>query len=222
MDILFGVISIGLGALMLFSGYILARILLPLWGFFAGFTIGAAGAADAFNAAFIGTTMGIVVGLIVGLVFALCAYFFYSLAVVLLGASLGYWVGTGLLSLIGIDKGFLSALVGITIGIVFAIATIGFNAAKYLLIALTSFAGGLAIIKGLLLAFGKIERTNLDYITTNTQAIDNNVLWVVALAVLVIIGIISQIKTTKTTYLDSWTTAYGAPKQSTNSYKKDS
>lgn len=221
MDILFGVISIGLGALLLFSGYLLARILLPLWGFFAGFTIGAAGAADAFNTAFIGTTMGIVVGLIVGLVFALCAYFFYSLAVVLLGASLGYWVGTGLLSLIGIDKGFISALIGITLGIVFAIATISFNAAKYLLIALTSFAGSLAITKGLLLAFGKIERTSLDYIT-NVQTIENNTFWLIALVILFIIGLIVQIKTTKKTTLDSWTTAYGAPKQSTNSYKKDS
>ncbi len=221
MDIVLGIISIGIGALMLFSGYILARILLPLWGFFAGFTIGAAGAADAFNTAFIGTTMGIVVGLIVGFVFALCAYFFYSLAVVLLGASLGYWVGTGLLSLIGIDKGFISALIGITLGIVFAIATIGFNAAKYLLIALTSFAGGLAIIKGLLLAFGKIERTSLDYIT-NVQTIENNTFWLIALVILFIIGLIVQIKTTKKTTLDSWTTAYGAPKQSTNSYKKDS
>lgn len=221
MDIVLGIISIGIGALMLFSGYILARILLPLWGFFAGFTIGAAGAADAFNTAFIGTTMGIVVGLIVGFVFALCAYFFYSLAVVLLGASLGYWVGTGLLSLIGIDKGFISALVGIALGIVFAVATIGFNAAKYLLIALTSFAGGLAIIKGLLLAFGKIERTSLDYIT-NVQTIENNTFWLIALVILFIIGLIVQIKTTKKTTLDSWTTAYGAPKQSTNSYKKDS
>ncbi len=160
-----------------------------------------------------------VVGLIVGLVFALCAYFFYSLAVVLLGASLGYWVGTGLLSLIGIDKGFISALVGITLGIVFAIATIGFNAAKYLLIALTSFAGGLAIIKGLLLAFGKIERTSLDYIT-NVQTIENNTFWLIALVILFIIGLIVQIKTTKKTTLDSWTTAYGAPKQSKIVIKK--
>ena len=217
MDILFGIIAIGIGALLLFSGYYLARILLPLWGFFAGFTIGAAGASDAFNTAFIGTTMGIVVGLIVGLVFALCAYFFYSLAVVLLGASLGYWVGTGLLSLIGIDKGFISALVGITLGIVFAVATIGFNAAKYLLIALTSFAGGLAIIKGLLLVFGKIERSALDY-TSASQTIENSTFWIIALVSLVIVGIIAQISTTKNRNLDSWTTAYGAPKQSGSSY----
>lgn len=218
MDILFGVIAIGLGALLLFSGYLLARILLPLWGFFAGFTIGAAGAADAFNSAFIGTTMGIVIGLIVGIVFALCAYFFYSLAVVLLGASLGYWVGTGLLSLIGIDKGFLSAFVGIVIGIVFALATISFNGAKYLLIALTSFAGGLAVINGLLLVFGITQRSSLDYISS-TQAVENNFFWVVTLVVLVAVGIVTQIKSTKTTTLESWTTPYGAPKQTNSSYK---
>ncbi len=131
-EVIFALLAGGLGVLLLTAGYRFARILIPLWAFFAGFSVGAAVFADATSVGFIATTMGIVTGLIIGFVFALFAYFFYSLAVVLLGATTGYWIGTAFMSWIGFSKGFLSAVVGISLGVVFALATIGLNVAKYL------------------------------------------------------------------------------------------
>ena len=74
-ELLFALIAGGLGVVLLLFGYRLARILIPLWGFFAGFTIGAAAGADAFGATFVGTTTGIVIGLVVGIVFAVLVAF---------------------------------------------------------------------------------------------------------------------------------------------------
>ena len=219
MDILFGILAIGIGGLLLFSGYRLARILLPLWGFFAGFTIGAAGAADALGQNFLGTTMGIVIGLVFGVVFALFAYFFYSLAVVLLGASLGYWLGTGFMALLGLDKGFLSATVGIVIGVVFALLAIGFNVAKYLLIALTALAGAVAVVNGILLVFNVIDLTNFDYITP-AEAAKNSWLWATMTLGLFILGFVTQYIVNKDYILDSWTTTYGAPNNN-STYTKE-
>ncbi|MFO0882180.1 MAG: hypothetical protein U0491_01910 [Candidatus Saccharimonadales bacterium] len=112
-EVFFALISVLLGVALTFGGYRLARIIIPLWGFFAGFILGASGTSDALNSSFIGTTLGIVVGFFVGLLFALLAYFFFSLAVILFTASLGYWLGTSIVLFFGFNKGFISATIGI-------------------------------------------------------------------------------------------------------------
>ena len=210
-EVLFALLAGGIGVLLLTAGYRFARILIPIWAFFAGFSIGAAVFADATNAGFIATTLGWTTGLIVGLAFALFSYFFYSLAVVLLGATTGYWMGTAFMSWIGFSKGFFSAVVGVSLGIVFAIATIGLNVAKYLLIVLTSIAGATAAVGGVLVLFNKIELSAFDY-TTASNAIGDSVLWSIVVFVLITIGIIVQTITTANYTLDDWTTEYGAPK----------
>jgi hypothetical protein len=211
-EVIFALLAGGIGVLLLTAGYRFARILIPIWAFFAGFSVGAAVFADATNAAFIATTLGIVTGIIVGLVFALFAYFFYSLAVVLLGATTGYWIGTAFISWLGFSKGFLSAVVGISLGIVFALLTIGFNVAKYLLIALTSIAGAVALVGGLFVLFNKIELSAFDYTTAST-AIGDSVLWSIVTFVLITIGIVVQTITTNEYMLEDWTTEYGSPKK---------
>ncbi|HPR10248.1 MAG TPA: DUF4203 domain-containing protein [Candidatus Saccharibacteria bacterium] len=211
-EVIFALLAGGLGVLLLTAGYRFARILIPLWAFFAGFSVGAAVFADATSVGFIATTMCIVTGLIIGFVFALFAYFFYSLAVVLLGATTGYWIGTAFMSWIGFSKGFLSAVVGISLGVVFALATIGLNVAKYLLVALTSMAGAVALVGGILVLFNKIELSAFDY-TTASAVISNSVLWTIVTFVLISLGIVIQIITTNSYVLDDWTTEYGAPKK---------
>lgn len=211
-EVLFALLAGGLGVLLLATGYRFARILIPIWAFFAGFAVGAAVFADATNAGFIANTLGIITGLIVGLVFALFSYFFYSLAVVLLGATTGYWIGTAFVSWLGFSKGFLSAVVGISLGVVFALLTIGLNVAKYLLIALTSIAGAVAVVGGIFVLFNKIELSAFDY-TTASAAIGNSVLWSIVTFVLIIIGVVVQTITTNEYLLEDWTTQYGSPKK---------
>lgn len=211
-EVLFALLAGGLGVLLLTAGYRFARILIPLWAFFAGFSVGAAVFADATNTGFVVNVMGFVIGLIVGLVFALFAYFFYSLAIVLLGATTGYWIGTSFISWLGFSKGFLSAVVGISLGIVFGLLTLGLNVAKYLLIALTSIAGAVALVGGIFVLFGRIELTAFDY-TTASAVIGDSLLWTLITFALIVIGTVVQTITTNDYLLEDWTTEYGAPKK---------
>ncbi len=204
-ELLFALIAGGLGAVLLFAGYRFGRIIIPLWGLFAGFSLGASAASDALGGAFIGTTVGIAVGLAVGLVFALFAYFFYSLAVVLLGATIGYWIGSGFITMLGLNKGFLSALVGITIGAVFCLAALLLNAPKYFLITITSLGGAVAIVGGVLILLNKIQLDAFNYNAT-TDVISNSWLWLTTAVLLFIVGLIAQIKSNPNYTLEEWGT----------------
>src|SRR3989440_11753263 len=112
-NIIIGLLVVLLGAVFCFVGYRFFRILIAIWGFFAGFNLGAAGMAALFGGGFLGTVTGWVLGIVVGLVIAALAYFFYYFAVVVLGASVGYSIGSGLMGAFGLNNpGFLSVVVG--------------------------------------------------------------------------------------------------------------
>ncbi len=219
-DLLFALIAGGLGAVLLFAGYRFGRIIIPLWGLFGGFIFGASATSDALGGQFIGTVMGIVVGLIIGLIFGLLAYFFYSLAVVLLGATIGYWIGSGFVTLLGINKGFLSAVVGIVIGAVFAIAALAFNAPKYFLIFITTLGGSVAIVGGVLLLLNKIELDAFNYNAAATTITDST-LWLIVTSVLFIVGLIFQVKSNPDYVLEAWGATYMPEKQEPKKVKAE-
>ena len=80
--LLVGIVAIAIGAAMMLLGYRLALILLPIWGFFAGFIFGAQVLQEFFGDGFLATTASWVVGVVVGLLFAVLSYLFWYVAVV--------------------------------------------------------------------------------------------------------------------------------------------
>src|ERR1700693_1194758 len=103
-DFLIGALVLIVGALFCFAGYRFFRILITIWGFFAGFNLGTAAMTALFNNAFLGTTTGIVLRIVIGLICAALASFFYYFAVVLLGATAGYDLGSGFIGAIGLNN----------------------------------------------------------------------------------------------------------------------
>jgi hypothetical protein len=202
-ELIVALLAGGIGTAMLLVGYRMARIIIPLWGLIAGFMLGASAVSDALSNNFIGSVMGVVVGFIVGVVFALFAYFFFELAIVLLGANVGYWIGVSLIGLFGIEKGFLSAVVGIMLGVIFALVFLFANAPKIFLIIFTSLGGASAIITALLLLFDKVQIDNLSYISVN-NSINNAWLWSLVGLILLAGGIIYQFTMNKKYELNEW------------------
>lgn len=214
-DLLFAIFAAGLGAALVFAGYRLARVIIPLWGFFAGFTLGAAGVSDALNNSFLGTTMGVVVGLVVGLVFALLAYFFFSLAIVLFSASLGYWFGTSMVLFLGFNKGFLSAIVGISLGVIVGIIALFSNFPKYYLIITTSIGGAAAVLGGIMVLLNKIQLDAFSYATVS-QEVSNSWFWLILAVLVAGVGIVFQVKSNPNYTLEEWGSLSGgepAPKK---------
>ena len=95
--LLLGALAIAIGLAFAFWGFRVFLVLLPIWGFFAGFLLGANGVDYLLGDGFLATTMGWVVGFILGLIFAVLSYLYYWVAVILLGGALGYQLTIGLL-----------------------------------------------------------------------------------------------------------------------------
>ena len=193
--LLIGLLLLLVGAAFCFVGYRFFRILIAIWGFFAGFNLGASGMVYLFGQNFLGTVTGWVLGLVVGLVLAALAYFFYYFAVVLLGASVGYSIGTGLMAAIGFNNpGFVSVVVGVVLAIVLVLLILAFNLPKLLIMVFTAIGGAGTIITGILLLFGQIPLVGLQY-GIAIAAIRTSWIWSIVEIALAVVGFVAQWRT---------------------------
>ena len=95
-DIILGILAIIAGVAMLTAGQFVLRLVIPIWGFFAGFAFGAGLVADFADEHFLGSVLGWVLGLVFALVFAVLAYLYYYVAITLAMAAFGFTIGSGL------------------------------------------------------------------------------------------------------------------------------
>jgi hypothetical protein len=189
-------LALFLGAVILFGGYRLFLILLPIWGFFFGFGLGAHTVSLLFGQEFFATVTGWVVGFFVGLLFGLLSYLFYAIAVAIVAGSLGYAVGVGLMNLIGLDGGFLVWLVGIALAIVVIFVTFKWNLQKYVIILATSVGGALVIVGTFMFGLGGLQVAQLGRNPVQ-HAFEDSPWWALFALVLVILGIVVQIGTSR-------------------------
>ena len=75
MDLLAAIILIAVGAAALFVGFRLWLILLPIFGFFVGFVVGAELISTWLGDGFLQNVLGIVVGAVTAVIFAFLAIF---------------------------------------------------------------------------------------------------------------------------------------------------
>ena len=147
------IIALGFGAAAVFGGYRFFIFLLPIWGFFTGFVLGAQTIDYIFNTGLLATVTGWVVGFFVGLLFAILSYLFYLLAVGILSFSLGYGATIGILAWLGMDTGLLIWLIAVVVGVAVAYVVYRFNIQKYAIIVATAVGGTGVIIYTLLALF---------------------------------------------------------------------
>ncbi len=196
-------IALFLGAVILFGGYRLFLILLPIWGFFFGFGLGAHTVTLLFGQEFFATITGWVVGLVVGIVFALLAYFFYAIAIAIIAGSLGYAVGVGFMNLIGLDGGFLVWLVGIALAIVVIFVTFKWNLQKYVIILATSVGGTLVIVGTFM--FGLAGLTVVKLAENPVKfAFNDSPFWAIFAIILVVAGVAVQLQANRAWELEPY------------------
>jgi len=187
-------LALFLGAVILLGGYRLFLILLPIWGFFFGFGLGAHTVSLLFGQEFFATVTGWVVGFFVGLLFGLLSYLFYAVAVAIIAGSLGYMVGVGLMNAIGLEGGFIVWLVGIALAIVVIFVTFKWNLQKYVIIVATSAAGTLVIVGTFMFGLAGLQVAQLARNPVR-HAFEDSPLWAILAIVLVIVGIVVQLRT---------------------------
>lgn len=193
-DVVVGILAILFGAIFCFWGYFAMRIAIPIWGFFAGFMLGAGATAAFDDSEFLSTVLGWILGLFIGVLFAVIAYLFYEIAVVLAFASIGFAFGTGLMAALNIDWNWLVVLVGVAVGLLFGIVSAMSEMPMVLLVVFSTIAGALTITAGLMLLFGAIETEDWNNDSVVNLIDDDWWWWVIALG-LAVIGIVSQMRT---------------------------
>lgn len=190
-DILLGLLAIVAGGVMLFAGQFVLRLILPIWGFLAGFAAGAGLVADLADERFLGTVFGWILGLVLGLVLAILAYFFFAVAVILAMASFGFAIGSGLVVAIGIDWNWVAVLVGLLVGAIVGLASIFLDMPMIVLIVIGSIAGAVTVVGGLMLLTGSLNSADFTR-ATFTESVKDSWGWWLTLVVLALLGIIIQ------------------------------
>lgn len=171
-----GLVGLLFATAVTFGGYRLFLVLLPIWGFFFGFGLGAQTVQALFGQGFLATTTSWVIGLLVAIVFAVLSYLWWFFAVALFSASAGYALGYGVMSLITPSFGFINWLVGIVVALVVAFIVLRFNLQKWAIIVISAFLGA-GMMVGVLLGAtaGQQETALID--NPVKYAINNSIWW---------------------------------------------
>jgi hypothetical protein len=187
------------GLAFCFAGYRVFLVMLPIWGFFAGFWLGAEATTLLFGTGFLATTTSWVIGFVVGLFGAVLSYLFYMLGVGLVAAAFGWAMGVGFMVALGFDPGFLTTVVGIIAAVLMAAIVVLLNVQKYVIIAITAIGGANAIVLAGLLLFGRVSLEALQGAGNAIAPIlQDSWFWLVIWLVLAAVGLVVQIMTNRT------------------------
>jgi hypothetical protein len=202
--ILVSLIAILLGLALSLGGYRFFMILLPLWAFFAGFSLTATAITGFWGTAFLTTAVSWVVGILVGLLFAALAYLFYYAAIIILGGIVGYQLGVGFMTWIGFKLGFITMLVALALAIIFAFGAWYLKVPKLVIIILTSLAGAASLLAGVFLAFGTIPLADLQWGAVGA-IVRQSWWWTLVYLALALLGVAAQWLLTSSRYtLDAY------------------
>jgi hypothetical protein len=200
-----------LGLAFCFAGYRFFLVMLPIWGFFAGFWIGAMGTSMLLGGGFLGTTITLVVGVVVGIIAAILSYFFYMAGVVLVSAAFGGMLASAIMGALGFDPGLITTIVIIISAIVAAGLTLLLNLQKLVIIVFTAIAGAALIVVGVMVLFGQITPAELQAGGGFLRPIfEGSWLWGLVALALAAAGVVVQFRTswtytfTKDEYVEGW------------------
>jgi hypothetical protein len=193
-DVLIGVLAIFVGALLCFYGYTAFRVVISVWGAFAGFFLGAGLVAGVTGDTFLATALAWAVGITVGLVFGALAYAYYVASVALGMGAIGFALGTTAMVALGVRWSWVVVLVGVGAAVLLAMLAVIGDLPLLIVALLSALAGASTIITGVLLVTGVIDRAALTA-TTTTQSLALGWWWSAGYVVLAVVGMVGQLRT---------------------------
>jgi len=188
-DVVVGIIAVLTGAVFCFRGYLAMRVVIPLWGAFAGFFLGAGVVAG--DDGFLTTALGWVVGIAVAVVFGLVAYLYYEVSVLIGMMAIGFVLGTSVMVALGVTWSWVIVLSGVVLAVVLAFVALVGDLPMVLLTVLTALAGASTIVSGAMLMFGVIDLDDFDSAIT-TEVLADDWWWYAIFVALAAAGMIIQ------------------------------
>jgi hypothetical protein len=210
-DVLVGLAAIAIGLLFCFRGYVAMRLIIPVWGFFAGFMLGAGLVAGVGDEGFLRSAAAWLTGLAIGLLFAVIAYLYFVVSIVLAMGTVGFALGTATLTALDVSWSWVVVLGGLAAGVLLAVLAIATDLPAVVLIVLTALGGASVAVFGLMLILGAVQTGDLDS-EAATRTADDDWWWYAISLVLAISGVVVQSRiaaSLRASARDLWST--GAP-----------
>ena len=157
--ILIGLLAVAVGLAFAFWGFRLFLVLLPIWGFVAGFLLGVNAMSNLFGVdpGLFATITGWVVGILLGLLFAVLSYLYYWVAIILLGGALGYQLTLGVFEWLNLNaEGWIAFISALVVGAIFAVGFFLLHMPAVLVIVATSLLGAGAAVAGVIVGLGLV------------------------------------------------------------------
>lgn len=192
-----GIVAI-FGFVLLFSGYRFFMILLPIWGFFFGFGLGAQTIQAVVGNGFLATTASWVVGFVLAVVFGVLSYLFFYVAVALVAGGLGYGIGVALLEALGFNFGPIVWLAGVGLAILLVMVALTLRVERLVIVVATGLLGAEVIVGTFLLLFGGRPETEMMQNPVRF-ALEQSPWWALVYIVLAVLGISAQLRETRRT-----------------------
>lgn len=209
-DVVVGIIALLTGVVFCFRGYLAMRIVIPIWGAFAGFLLGAGLAAG--SEGFLGSALSWALAIVLAVVFGLIAYLYYAVAVVIAMTAIGFVLGTTLMVALGVAWDWVIVLAGVALAVVLSFVAIVGDMPMILLTVLTALAGASTIVNGLMLMFGVVDVDDYDNALTTRHAGDDWWWYAIYLG-LAVAGIVSQLADVdrrRASLREAWATGVGS------------
>jgi Domain of unknown function (DUF4203) len=211
-DFLLGLLALLFGLSIAFLGIRLFFVMLPLWGFIAGFYVGAEAFTAIFGDGFLSTVTGWVIGILVGIVFAILSYLFWYVGAIIAAGSVGATLGSGLMAAFNVDTDWVVFLVALAGAVVVALLAIMLWLPVYMVIVSTAFLGATAVTAGIMLVFDQVDKEAFKR-GTAFGMIEDSWFWLLVWAVVAAAGMVYQLMSVATVKLpeDRWTRAQPYP-----------
>jgi len=192
--ILVGLFALAIGLAFCFWGFRLFLVLLPIWGFFAGFLLGANGITMLFGEAFLATVTSWVVGVLLGLLFAVLSYLYFWVAIILLGGALGYQLTLGVFEWLNLNpEGWIAFISALVVGAIFAVGFFLLHMPAVIVIVATAILGAAASIAGVIVGLGLVPYAALNSGIFGVYDFhDLSFIWLIGAIVLAFAGAIYQ------------------------------
>jgi hypothetical protein len=199
--IVIALLALIIGSALCFGGYKWFVILLPVWGFLTGFSLGSYSVSGVYGESLLSIATIVAAGVILGLIFAVFVYLLFPVAIILLGASVGYAVGWTVMTYLGFSPGLIPAAIGIAGAVALAILAVRYHLPKYVIIVATAILGSFAMIIGLLLLIGEVSIQGLEQGLT-AYLVQAPTAWLLTWAALAAVGLLVQLRRAWTDELD--------------------
>ena len=193
MQLVIALIALVLGLLIAFGGWRFFLLLLPFWGFLVGFEVGSEATAAIFNEGTLATLVSWIVGFVLAIVFAVLSYLYFYAAVALIAGGVGYALGAAAGGLIGNEHGFIAFVIGIIVGVVFAVGTLALQVPKVLVVLLTAIGGAGLIVAAWFILTGQVPTDNITWAKVGSL-IAGSIIWAVIWIAIAVAGVLAQLK----------------------------